>query len=74
MNLCPFLKEKTVEGELALWKCILRGVRLNISPRLLCHCVEPGWFRVYFANMSEQTLQVTLARMHDFVERRRANQ
>ncbi|KAG6431720.1 hypothetical protein SASPL_109803 [Salvia splendens] len=74
MNLSPFLKDETVEEELALWECILREVKLNISPGVSCHCAEPGWFRVCFANMSEQTLQVALARIHDFVERRRGNQ
>ncbi|KAL1547724.1 1-aminocyclopropane-1-carboxylate synthase 7 [Salvia divinorum] len=74
VNLCPLLKDETVEEELALWDCILREVKLNISPGVSFHCAEPGWFRVCFANMSEQTLQVALSRIHDFVERRRSNQ
>ncbi|KAL1547725.1 1-aminocyclopropane-1-carboxylate synthase 7 [Salvia divinorum] len=74
VNLSPLLKEETVEEEVALWECILREVRINISPGVMFHCTEPGWFRVCFANLSEQTLQVALARIHDFVDRRRANQ
>ncbi|XP_057765447.1 1-aminocyclopropane-1-carboxylate synthase 7-like [Salvia miltiorrhiza] len=72
MNLSPLLKEASVEEELGLWNCILHQVRLNISPGVSCHCREPGWFRVCFANMSEHTLQVALARIHHFVETTRS--
>ncbi|KAH6817155.1 1-amino-cyclopropane-1-carboxylate synthase 7 [Perilla frutescens var. frutescens] len=70
MNLRPYLKESSVEEELRLWKCILHEVKLNISPGVSCHCTEAGWFRVCFANMSENTLQVALTRIHDFVQTR----
>lgn len=70
MNLSPLLKKNpTREGEIELWKCILEEVRLNISPGSSCHCSEPGWFRVCFANMSEQTLQIALQRIHCFMEK-----
>lgn len=71
MNLGPLLKDRTVEEELELWKCIMHEVKLNISPGVSCHCTEAGWFRVCFANMSEKTLEVALKRISDFVERRR---
>ncbi|KAE8675030.1 1-aminocyclopropane-1-carboxylate synthase 7 [Hibiscus syriacus] len=71
MNLSPLLDEPTRKGELALWKIILNEVRLNISPGSSCHCLEPGWFRVCFANMSEQTLGVALERIHKFMEQRK---
>ncbi|GLT74655.1 hypothetical protein SLA2020_464420 [Shorea laevis] len=71
MNLSPLLEENTREGELALWDIILNEVRLNISPGSSCRCSEPGWFRVCFANMSEQTLEVALRRIHDFMEERK---
>ncbi|CAN1340733.1 1-aminocyclopropane-1-carboxylate synthase 7 [Linum perenne] len=67
MNLGPMLVEPTKEAELALWKLILKDVRLNISPGSSCHCSEPGWFRVCFANMSEDTLEVALARIRRFM-------
>ncbi|XP_059637872.1 1-aminocyclopropane-1-carboxylate synthase 7 [Cornus florida] len=73
MNLSPFLEEATRECELSLWNSIVQQVKLNISPGSSCHCSEPGWFRVCFANMSEQTLQVALKRIHDFMEQRRMN-
>ncbi|KAL7093729.1 hypothetical protein ACP275_11G058000 [Erythranthe tilingii] len=61
----------TKEGELSLWKLMLEEVKVNISPGYSCHCSEPGWFRVCFANMSEETLQVAIRRIHDFMVRRK---
>ncbi|CAI9782608.1 unnamed protein product [Fraxinus pennsylvanica] len=72
MNLSPLLEEPTKESELTLWKSMLQEVKLNISPGSSCHCSDPGWFRVCFANISEQTLQVALTRIHDFMDRRKA--
>ena len=70
MNLSPLLETPTREGELSLWNSILGEVKLNISPGLSCHCSEPGWFRVCFANMSEQTLEISLKRIQEFMGRR----
>lgn len=72
MNLSPLLmldQKPTKEGELELWNAILHEVKLNISPGSSCHCSEPGWFRVCFANMSEHTLEVALERIRNFMER-----
>ncbi|GAB4838949.1 1-aminocyclopropane-1-carboxylate synthase 7 [Ancistrocladus abbreviatus] len=73
MNLSPLLEEPTMENELALWKRMLHEVKLNISPGSSCHCSDPGWFRVCFANMSEKTLEVALKRIHNFMEQRNWN-
>ena len=70
MNLGPLLEEATREGELRLWDLILHEARLNISPGSSCHCSEAGWFRVCFANMSQQTLEVALKRIKSFVSKR----
>ncbi|XP_009771829.1 1-aminocyclopropane-1-carboxylate synthase 7-like [Nicotiana sylvestris] len=71
MDLSPLLEKPTKECELALWNRILHQVKLNISPGSSCHCSEPGWFRVCFANMSENTLEIALRRIHDFMETKR---
>ncbi|CAL5360406.1 1-aminocyclopropane-1-carboxylate synthase 7 [Camellia sinensis] len=71
MNLSPLLEKPTTESELELWNEALREMKLNISPGSSCHCSEPGWFRVCFANMSEQTLEVALKRIHNFMEQRK---
>ena len=70
MNLSPFLETPTRESELAIWRVIVDEVKLNVSPGSSCHCSDPGWFRVCFANISEQTLEIALSRMHDFMEQR----
>lgn len=69
INLTEMLEEKSMEAELRLWKMILKEMKLNVSPGSSCHCVEPGWFRVCFANMTEETLDVALRRMKVFVEK-----
>jgi 1-aminocyclopropane-1-carboxylate synthase len=70
MNMNPLLKESTKEGELELWNVILNEVKLNISPGCSCHCDQPGWFRVCFANMSEHTLEIALERIRNFMAKR----
>ncbi|KAM0055276.1 putative 1-aminocyclopropane-1-carboxylate synthase [Helianthus debilis subsp. tardiflorus] len=62
------LSSNTFEGEMELWKKIVYQVGLNISPGSSCHCSEPGWFRVCFANMSEETLELAMQRVKSFVE------
>ncbi|KAG6484702.1 1-aminocyclopropane-1-carboxylate synthase 3-like [Zingiber officinale] len=61
------LSAVTFEGEMELWKKIVYKVGLNISPGSSCHCDEPGWFRLCFANMSEDTLSLALSRLQTFV-------
>ncbi|KAI4376554.1 hypothetical protein MLD38_014302 [Melastoma candidum] len=73
MNLSPLLEEPTTKGELRLWRVLLKEVKLNISPGCSCHCSEPGWFRVCFANMSEETLEVALNRIHSFMNQLKTN-
>ncbi|KAI7735295.1 hypothetical protein M8C21_019232, partial [Ambrosia artemisiifolia] len=74
MNLSPYLKEDTRESEIEIWKTIMEEVKLNISPGSSCRCSEAGWFRVCFANMSEETLEVALTRLHEFMDKRRSGQ
>ncbi|KAK1439047.1 hypothetical protein QVD17_04862 [Tagetes erecta] len=62
------LSSNTFEGEMEVWKKIVYEVGLNISPGSSCHCSEPGWFRVCFANMSEETLVVAMQRVKSFVD------
>ncbi|KAI3451888.1 hypothetical protein Pfo_008553 [Paulownia fortunei] len=62
------LTSKTFEAEMELWKKIVYEVGLNISPGSSCHCLEPGWFRVCFANMSEDTLDLAIQRIKSFVD------
>ena len=61
------LGANTFEAEMELWSKIVFEVRLNVSPGQSCHCSEPGWFRVCFANMSEATLDLAMKRFKAFV-------
>ncbi|KAJ1399621.1 Pyridoxal phosphate-dependent transferase, major domain [Sesbania bispinosa] len=45
----------------------LYQVGLISHPVPSCHCTEPGWFRVCFANMSEETLNLAMKRLKAFV-------
>ncbi|KAL1567890.1 1-aminocyclopropane-1-carboxylate synthase 3 [Salvia divinorum] len=62
------LSSDSLEAEMELWKEIVYDVGLNISPGSSCHCVEHGWFRVCFANMSEDTLHLAIRRIKSFVD------
>ncbi|KAI4316573.1 hypothetical protein L6164_024544 [Bauhinia variegata] len=62
------LTSDTFEAEKELWKRIVCEVGLNISAGSSCHCSEPGWFRICFANMSQETLQVAMQRMKAFTD------
>ncbi|XP_010456771.1 PREDICTED: 1-aminocyclopropane-1-carboxylate synthase 11-like [Camelina sativa] len=67
VDLRHLLKSNTFEAEHSLWTKIVCEVGLNISPGSSCHCDEPGWFRVCFANMSDQTMEVAMDRVKGFV-------
>ncbi|KAJ4846309.1 1-aminocyclopropane-1-carboxylate synthase 3 [Turnera subulata] len=68
VNMKHLLSSNTFEAEMELWKKIVYDVKLNISPGSSCHCTEPGWFRVCFANMSQETLELAMQRLKSFVD------
>ncbi|AQK45415.1 1-aminocyclopropane-1-carboxylate synthase7 [Zea mays] len=67
MDLRGMLREKTHDAELELWRVIVHRVKLNVSPGTSFHCNEPGWFRVCYANMDDDTMEVALDRIRRFV-------
>ncbi|XVF80134.1 hypothetical protein PTKIN_Ptkin15bG0045900 [Pterospermum kingtungense] len=67
MDMRPLLKEQSVKGEMELWRVIINEVKLNVSPGSSFQCSEPGWFRVCFANMDDETVGVALDRIQEFV-------
>ncbi|KAL3526919.1 hypothetical protein ACH5RR_011575 [Cinchona calisaya] len=67
VNMRHLLSSTSFQAEMELWKKIVYEVGLNISPGSSCHCTEPGWFRVCFANMSEETLNLAMRRIKAFV-------
>ncbi|KAF2575048.1 hypothetical protein F2Q70_00003405 [Brassica cretica] len=66
MDLRNLLKTATFDSEMELWRVIVHKVKLNVSPGGSCHCHEPGWFRVCFANMDYQTMETALERIRVF--------
>ncbi|XVE73806.1 hypothetical protein DITRI_Ditri11bG0148100 [Diplodiscus trichospermus] len=67
MDMRPLLKEQTDKAEMELWRVIINQVKLNVSPGSSFQCSEPGWFRVCFANMDDETVKVALDRIRAFV-------
>ncbi|CAI8607589.1 unnamed protein product [Vicia faba] len=67
MNLKSLLKEETIEEELKLWHVIINEVKLNVSPGSSFNCFEVGWFRVCFANIDDETVEVALKRIRVFI-------
>nr|BAB33423.1 ACC synthase [Pisum sativum] len=63
------LKEKTVEGENDC-RVIVHEVTIIVLPGVSFHCSEPGWYRVCFANMDEETVEIALMRIRAFVNGR----
>lgn len=62
------LNSVTFEAEMDLWKKMVCGFGLNVSPGSSCHCAEPGWFRVCFANMEKETLDLSVRRIRALVD------
>ncbi|GAB4861675.1 acetyl-coenzyme A synthetase 2 [Ancistrocladus abbreviatus] len=73
MDLRHLLEKPTLEAELALWHVIINDVKINVSPGSSFHCSEPGWFRVCFANMDDETVGVALKRIKEFVHQGKQN-
>jgi 1-aminocyclopropane-1-carboxylate synthase len=67
MNLKSLLKEETIKEELKLWRVIINEVKLNVSLGSSFNCFEVGWFRVCFANIDDETVEVALKRIRDFI-------
>ncbi|KAK9050215.1 hypothetical protein SSX86_030816, partial [Deinandra increscens subsp. villosa] len=71
MDLRRFLKEPTFESEMTFWRIVIDEIKLNVSPGQSFHCSEPGWFRVCFANMDDDTTLIALWRIKTFVRKNR---
>ncbi|XP_030443433.1 1-aminocyclopropane-1-carboxylate synthase 3-like [Syzygium oleosum] len=68
VDMKKFLKLNTFEAEMELWRRLIYEVGCNVSPGSSFHCVEPGWFRICFANMDERTMAVAMRRVRVFVD------
>lgn len=73
VDLRHLLQSRSQEGEIRLWKIILKEIGLNVSPGSSCHCSEPGWFRFCFANMTDDTVKESMTRIQRFMESSTSN-
>ena len=58
-----FMAEPTWNAEDALWHRMLEGANVNLTPGSACHCGEPGFMRLCYANLPPATAAVAVRRL-----------
>lgn len=69
-DLRSFLSEATFAAEDALWKELLEGRRVNLTPGAACRIEEPGFFRLCFASQPTEAVVTGIRRVGELLRGR----
>ncbi len=65
VDMRKFLPENSWEGEKQLWDKICTSCKVIFTPGESCHATKPGYFRICFAWISRDALQMMLERLQN---------
>ncbi|KAA0724586.1 1-aminocyclopropane-1-carboxylate synthase-like protein 1 [Triplophysa tibetana] len=65
-DLSKYLRERTFEEELSLWRCFIKH-KVLLSCGQAFNCVSPGWFRIVFSDQQHK-LKLGIQRIRNALE------
>lgn len=63
VDMRKFLKENSWQGEKDLWEAMCRTCKVILTPGESCHAEQPGFFRICFAWVPCEALEIALNRI-----------